>query len=169
MRTRILNDANTAAPWFEYYQVGSSRPIKQAISEFPYVIGRDESADFCVESSRVSRKHVMIDRQDDGFMLRDLESTNGTYVNGKRVTEVMLADGDVIVIADFELTFFSGQPPLRATATQVMTQPVAEQLTDANDLIIAGAPPARTTHPPLHQELLSADRAVWTPAMRVRL
>jgi EAL domain-containing protein (putative c-di-GMP-specific phosphodiesterase class I) len=136
MRTRILNDANTAAPWFEYYQVGSSRPVKQAIGEFPYVIGRDESADFCVESSRVSRKHVMIDRQDAGFVLRDLESTNGTYVNGKRVTEVALADGDVVVIADFEFTFFSGQPPLRATATQVMTQPVAERLTDANDLIM---------------------------------
>ncbi len=43
-------------------------------------------------------------------MLRDLESTNGTYVNGKRIAEVTLTDGDVIVIADFELTFFSGQP-----------------------------------------------------------
>ncbi len=136
MRTRILNDTSSAAPWFEYYQVGNSRPIKQAIGELPYVIGRDESADFCVESSRVSRKHVMIDRRDGGFILRDLESTNGTYVNGKRITEVTLVDGDVIVIADFELTFFSGMQPLRATATQVMTQPVSEQLTNANDLII---------------------------------
>jgi EAL domain-containing protein (putative c-di-GMP-specific phosphodiesterase class I) len=136
MRTRILNDTSSAAPWFEYYQVGNSRPIKQTITELPYVIGRDESADFCVQSSRVSRKHVMIDRRDGGFMLRDLESTNGTYVNGKRITEVTLADGDVIVIADFELTFFSGMQPLRATATQVMTQPVAEQLTNANDLIV---------------------------------
>jgi len=135
MRTRILNDAHTAAPWFEYYQVGSSRPIKQAIGEFPYVMGRDESADFCVESSRVSRKHVMIDRQDEGFVLRDLESTNGTYVNGTRVTQTVLQDGDVVVLADFEFTFFSGQP-VRATATQVMTQPVAERVTDAHDLVI---------------------------------
>lgn len=104
--------------------------------EFPFVIGRDESADFCVESSRVSRKHISIDRHDAGFMLRDLGSTNGTYVNGKRITEVVLADGDVVVMADFELTFFSGLPPTRATATQVMTQPVAGQVTNANDLIV---------------------------------
>jgi EAL domain-containing protein (putative c-di-GMP-specific phosphodiesterase class I) len=136
MRTRILNDASTTAPWFEYYQVGNSQPIKQEMGKFPYVIGRDESADFCVESSRVSRKHIVIDRQDAGFTLRDLESTNGTYVNGKRITEATLTDGDAIVIADFELTFFSGLPQQRATATQVMTQPVAERFADANDLIM---------------------------------
>lgn len=135
MRTRILNDVHTAAPWFEYYQVGSSRLTKQAIGEFPYVMGRDESADFCVESSRVSRKHVTIDCQDEGFVLRDLESTNGTYVNGTRVTQAVLQDGDVVVLADFEFTFFSGQP-VRATVTQVMTQPVAERMTDTHDLVI---------------------------------
>ena len=75
------------------------------------MIGRDESADFTVDSSRVSRKHVLLDRRESGYVLRDLESTNGTYVNGKRVSEDTLTDGDVIVIADFELTFFTGNTP----------------------------------------------------------
>jgi EAL domain-containing protein (putative c-di-GMP-specific phosphodiesterase class I) len=136
MRTRIMNEAGGGTPWFEYYQVGGSRPVKQEVKKLPYVVGRDEAADFCVDSSRVSRKHVAIEFRDDSYVLRDLESTNGSYVNGKRVTEVALADGDVVVIADFEFTFFSGQPQGRANVTQVMTQPVGDRPTDAVDMII---------------------------------
>ncbi len=136
MRTQIMNDPNASVPWVEYYQVGGSRPIKLELAAFPFVIGRDESADFTVDSSRVSRRHVMLDRKGAGYVLRDLDSTNGTYVNGKRIGEVDLSAGDVIVIADFELTFFSGQAVTRASATQVMTQPVSSGLTDGNDLII---------------------------------
>ena len=136
MRTQIMNDPKAALPWVEYYQVGGSRPIKLELTDFPFVIGRDEAADFTVDSSRVSRRHVMLDRQDGAYVLRDLESTNGTYVNGKRVAEVNMSDGDVVVIADFELTFYSGQSVIRASATQVMTQPVSGGLTDGNDLII---------------------------------
>lgn len=138
MRTRIMNDPTSATPWFEYYQVGGSRPVKQEIREFPCVIGRDESADFCVESSRVSRKHVVLDRRDGQYVLRDLDSTNGTFVNGKRIAETVLADGDVVLVADSELTFFTGQPAERSMVTQVMTQPVAESKTKtgAHDLII---------------------------------
>ena len=136
MRTQIMNDPNIGTPWIEYFQVGGSRPIKQELREFPFVVGRDESADFTVDSSRVSRRHVMLDRQEGRFVLRDLDSTNGTYVNGKRISEVELTDGDVVVIADFELTFFSGTASTRASATQVMTQPVGGRLTDATDLII---------------------------------
>lgn len=136
MRTRIMNDPTGSSPWFEYYQVGGSRPVKQEISEFPCVIGRDESADFCVESSRVSRKHVVLERRDGQFVLRDLDSTNGTFVNGQRITETALADGDVVLVADCELTFFSGQPAERSLVTQVMTQPVAESKTGGHDLIM---------------------------------
>src|SRR3990167_7247052 len=119
MCTRIMNDPSGGTPWFEYYQAGG-RPVKQEIGEFPYVIGREESASFCIDSSRVSRKHVTIDRDGEGYILCDLESTNGTYVNGKRITQVPLTDGDIIVIADFEMTFFSGRAQPRATATQLM-------------------------------------------------
>ncbi len=136
MRTQIMNDPNVGIPWIEYYQVGGSRPIKHELREFPFVIGRDESADFTVDSSRVSRRHVLLERHEGQFVLRDLDSTNGTYVNGKRISEMALTDGDVVVIADFELTFFSGNASARASATQVMTQPVAGRLTDATDLII---------------------------------
>ncbi len=136
MRTQIMNDPKASVPWIEYYQVGGSRPVKLELASLPFVIGRDEAADFPVDSSRVSRRHVMLDKQEGLFVLRDMESTNGTYVNGKRVSEANLSDGDVVVIADFELTFYSGQTATRASATQVMTQPVSHGLTDGSDLII---------------------------------
>jgi EAL domain-containing protein (putative c-di-GMP-specific phosphodiesterase class I) len=136
MRTQFMNDPQAGAPWFEYFQVGGSRPMKQEICDFPFTIGRDDSADFRVDSSRVSRKHVAIERGEHGYVLRDLGSTNGTFVNGQRVAEVPLSDGDVLVIADFEMTFFTGNRAARVGATQVMTERACERFTDTVDLIL---------------------------------
>ncbi len=136
MRTQFMNDPSVGAPWIEYYQVGGSRPIRQELTALPFVVGRDESADFTVDSSRVSRRHIVLDRQDGQFVLRDLESTNGTYVNGKRISETVLADGDVVVMADFEMTFYGGNTSARVSATQVMTEPVSGGATDSGDLIV---------------------------------
>jgi len=135
MRTQFMSDPNSGVPWIEYYQVGGSSPVKLELNKFPFVIGRDESVDFTVESGRVSRRHVVFDKEVGEYVLRDLESTNGTYVNGKRVAETRLADGDVVIVADFELTFFSGALRAGNSVTQVMTQPVSNCGTDGNDLI----------------------------------
>ncbi len=131
-----MKNSNASVAWVEYYQVGESRPTKMELRELPIVIGRDDSADFTVDSNRVSREHAMLDRQGDAYVLRDLESTNGTHVNGQRITETILSAGDVIVIADFELTFHSGSSDKPVSVTQVMTQPVSGSSTDGNDLII---------------------------------
>jgi pSer/pThr/pTyr-binding forkhead associated (FHA) protein len=55
----------------------------------------------------VSREHAIIEREPDGFYLRDLESLNGTYVNRTRVTRQRLADGDEVQVGKFKLTFFA--------------------------------------------------------------
>ncbi len=136
MRTQMMNNRQPEMPWFDYYQVGGSRPVRQDIGSLPYIIGRDEDADFPVDSGRVSRNHVLIDRDPDGYVIRDLQSTNGTYVNGKKVNEIELNDGDVVVIADFEFTFFSGRAAARASATQVMTQPAEGHSGGATDLVL---------------------------------
>jgi pSer/pThr/pTyr-binding forkhead associated (FHA) protein len=62
-------------------------------------IGRDAQNDILLSAASVSRWHVMLFRDADGLLLVDLESTNGTLVNGlaARPEEPMrLADGDVI-------------------------------------------------------------------------
>jgi hypothetical protein len=70
------------------------------------LIGRDGSSDIIIEHCQASRRHARIERIDTGFFLSDLNSTNGTYINGKRIVgKHPLFDQDQIVIADTIITF----------------------------------------------------------------
>ena len=78
-------------------------PLKgqiQEFSQFPVHIGRHASCQirFGKEMTTVSRQHARIEQQDNRFRILDV-STNGTYVNGKRIANVYLRDGDVITFA----------------------------------------------------------------------
>jgi adenylate cyclase len=70
------------------------------------VIGRSRESAVPVADPRVSRRHAMIRRQDDGFWFFDLGSINGSHINDRRVTtSQLLASGDVIRIADHHFRF----------------------------------------------------------------
>ena len=56
----------------------------------------------------MSRRHVVVERDDDGYTLRDVGSLNGTYVNRKRVDEAPLRHGDEVQIGRFRLSFVLG-------------------------------------------------------------
>ncbi len=68
-------------------------------------IGRATGADFIVDAALVSRVHCRLTAFPDGQLeLRDLESTNGTYVNGTRVEDAMtLTSGDRVQVGRVEL------------------------------------------------------------------
>ena len=68
------------------------------------IIGRVEDADICLDSPTVSRKHAEI-RFDNrnGIFIKDLNSSNGTYVNGKKITETDLQEGDIFSIGIYKL------------------------------------------------------------------
>ncbi|HLF27216.1 MAG TPA: FHA domain-containing protein [Anaerolineae bacterium] len=71
-------------------------------------IGRDPSNDLHLDSPVVSRMHAHVERADAGHVLTDLGSTNGTYVNGRRLDPnagVTLQPGDVVQIGPFRLTY----------------------------------------------------------------
>ncbi|MBF0400674.1 MAG: FHA domain-containing protein [Magnetococcales bacterium] len=68
-------------------------------------IGRTPTNDIAIENLAVSRHHAEIIQQGKGFFLRDLTSSNGTFVNGVRVVEQPLRDGDTILIGKHILTF----------------------------------------------------------------
>src|SRR5262245_12481384 len=65
--------------------------------------GRSPDADFLIEHPTVSALHCELLLNDRGVLLRDLESTNGTFVNGKRVREVQLTAGEILRLGDIEL------------------------------------------------------------------
>jgi pSer/pThr/pTyr-binding forkhead associated (FHA) protein len=67
-------------------------------------IGRATGADFIVDAALVSRVHCRITAMANGNLeVRDLESTNGTFVNGNRIEAVTLAPGDRIQVGRVEL------------------------------------------------------------------
>ncbi len=66
-----------------------------------YSIGREAGNEIVIEDPQVSRRHAQLTRQGSSYLLEDIGSTNGTYVNGKRVTApVLLANNDTIGLAD---------------------------------------------------------------------
>jgi pSer/pThr/pTyr-binding forkhead associated (FHA) protein len=82
------------------------------------VIGRSRSCNLRLPSADASRRHAEILAGRDGFMLRDLRSTNGTFVNGERVQERTLRPGDKIEIGGDTITFCQVEAPIeRATPT----------------------------------------------------
>ena len=75
-------------------QAGLDIAVRDAV-----VLGRSDEADIVLEDPYASEFHMRLVRQDDGIMLHDLGSTNGTYVNGRRVSApISLSKGDSIQI-----------------------------------------------------------------------
>ncbi len=82
---------------------GQGYPLVRAIT----VLGRGTDADIRVEDPGVSRKHCEI-VVGTPAVVRDLNSTNGTFVNGQKVSEVALEDGAVVKIGGTSLVYRSG-------------------------------------------------------------
>jgi anti-anti-sigma factor len=107
-------------------------------SEFPLAggtlrLGRSQKADVRLPSRTVSRLHAAVSPSAGGsFVLRDLDSSNGTFVNGQRITEVELGDGDEILVGDVALRFCvpeAGAPPAAPPAERTVRGPAALEIT----------------------------------------
>src|SRR5258708_5187528 len=68
-------------------------------------IGRDPSNDLVLPDAMVSRRHAVIEYRGNQFYLRDCNSSNGSVVNGDRVSERSLRDGDLLAIGTARLLF----------------------------------------------------------------
>jgi pSer/pThr/pTyr-binding forkhead associated (FHA) protein len=68
-------------------------------------IGRMPDNRIALDSPGVSSHHACVFRSADGFVIEDLQSTNGTFVNGERITRCELAHGDVVVVGKQTLVF----------------------------------------------------------------
>jgi hypothetical protein len=68
-------------------------------------IGRSPHSDIFLDDVTVSRHHARVIRDENGFLVEDLNSLNGTYVNRRRIERHRLADADELQIGKFKLAF----------------------------------------------------------------
>lgn len=68
-------------------------------------IGRRKTNDLVIENLAVSGSHARIEQMDSGYVLSDLQSKNGTYVNRKPITTCVLKNGDVVQVGMHTLVF----------------------------------------------------------------
>ena len=68
-------------------------------------LGRHPNSDVLLDDVSVSRQHARIVRRTDSYVVQDLGSLNGTYVNGERVDEAPLRHGDEVQIGLYKLVF----------------------------------------------------------------
>lgn len=72
------------------------------------IIGRSPDCDVRIHDILMSREHCGIEQNDDGWIVVDLDSRNGTYVNGERIGRQILADADQISLGRCKVCFFVG-------------------------------------------------------------
>lgn len=94
-------------------------------------IGRAAENEIVLDDSSVSTFHAEIHREGEHHVLKDLGSTNGVRLNGERVNEAKLSDGDMLRFGNLRARYQGDEPPAAPAATGVSAPPSA----------VEGAPP----------------------------
>ncbi len=114
-------DAVEAVTHVIAFDTAASGPQRVTVEEQRLVIGRSRPADLIVESSKVSRQHCAVQVVRGALTLTDLGSTNGTFVDGKRINKpVRLNHGAAITLGGETLTYerLTGRDVAAAQATE---------------------------------------------------
>jgi ABC-type multidrug transport system ATPase subunit/pSer/pThr/pTyr-binding forkhead associated (FHA) protein len=81
-----------------------------------YVIGRDQQADIPVDHDRISRQHALVSFSQDGWFFKDLSSTNGSFLNGQLVSDLLIEDEVTISLGSSDGPRVTFQPIKVATS-----------------------------------------------------
>lgn len=115
-----------------------------------YVIGRDTRCDLRVPSPEVSRQHCEISVDRDAVRVRDLKSSNGTWVNSERVEESSLEAGDLIAVGPVVVVVrIEGDPgSIDPVLLYEQGRPQGESSSPREDLDESGDHPTASVPPP---------------------
>jgi len=107
---------------------------KYALQEYEFTIGREEGNHIVVDLDNVSRRHAMIIRRQGRMFVKDLGSTNGTYLNDAEVTqETPLRSGDLIKVGGSIFKFLTGDNVELQYHETIYTLTIVDGLTGVNN------------------------------------
>jgi|YNPNPStandDraft_1061719.scaffolds.fasta_scaffold04766_3 ABC-type multidrug transport system ATPase subunit/pSer/pThr/pTyr-binding forkhead associated (FHA) protein len=133
-------------------RIPGQSPWEVRLEQDGYAVGRKTDNDIVLPHGYVSGHHGRLERRGDVWHYQDLNSTNGTFVNGKRVQEATLRDGDIIRIGDLQgnsvsLTFrAAGVEPVVQPAPSIVHMGLTTLGTQ--DVLVIGRDPQSDIHIP---------------------
>ena len=110
MPRRLVSSTNREACLVHIYPTGLAMGARYKLSDKPLTIGRGEESDIRVQEHTVSRRHARIEPGEDGYVVCDLGSTNGTSINDRPLADkvVPLHDGDYLRIGNCIYRYLGG-------------------------------------------------------------
>src|SRR4030067_2750451 len=108
-----------------------SYPGKEYARDAPeIIIGRDSSSDLVISTKSGSRRHARLSREGDQYLIEDLNSSNGTFINDQRLQEkTRLNPGDLVRLGQvFTLEYHAPHPVVKASARQAPAASVKETI-----------------------------------------
>jgi pSer/pThr/pTyr-binding forkhead associated (FHA) protein len=115
-----------------------------------YIIGREQTADITISDPEISRRHARLFLQNGGYIIEDLGSTNGTFVNGQKISgPYLLRPGEVVNFGEHvSVLYESVQIDPNATVVSSAAAPKAPIAVAAAKAPLYTPPPAPSTPPP---------------------
>lgn len=151
-------------PYLERYPETGGPVERVPLLKVPFTIGRSETADHTIYSGKVSKEHAVIVRNGDRYSVRDLDSTNGTFINGQRATDQVLEDGDIIHVAHVEFCFRQSAGPAHAV------KPPSSDAVERTQLLHADQPDSVIRGTELLREMIRTEEVeiVYQPIVDLR-
>ncbi|MHC5053762.1 MAG: FHA domain-containing protein [Planctomycetota bacterium] len=151
----------------------------ELVGEYPLdkpasIVGRDATCEIQIDNLGVSRAHCQFVKRGNTYILQDMNSANGTYVNGRKVGEHYLNDGDEVLVGKFLLKFDATgtaapvEKPVEEKPPEVMGDALRTYVVDGAKIRerLAGMHEAETERQPVATEAApgQAPRQVGLPA-----
>jgi HD-GYP domain-containing protein (c-di-GMP phosphodiesterase class II) len=140
---------------------GPNKGQRIEIKVFPATLGRDAANSIVINDDESSRFHLRIKKRGRLYIIEDLESKNGTYLNGDKILNSIVKNGDKILIGSTELVFATSAPDIQL-ATEILNfnMFVAEELGLPGPIIIGGGKVSESGHTPIRLNPLTAGNKV---------
>jgi pSer/pThr/pTyr-binding forkhead associated (FHA) protein len=103
----ILDEIKTEGPALVVRSGGGRAGEHFLLEQESTTVGRSPDCDIFLDDVTVSRRHALVKRSNDLFLIEDQGSLNGTFLNRRRIESAGLEDGDEVQIGKYKLTFLT--------------------------------------------------------------